>query len=288
MSERIINLEAPAKINLHLSVSGRRQDGYHLLRTLMVKLDLADRLTLREKDSGLSLSVKGADLPEDENNLVFRAARKFLEAVPGSKGAAIELEKNIPLAAGLGGGSSDAALTLLGLNRMHQTPLGFERLLEIGLSLGADVPFFIHPLACAWAEGIGEKISPGPVLERQYLLLVNPGWPLSTSWVYKNLKLKLTSSLRNHIFSGSHESSFTIGRLLHNDLETVVLTRYPELGSIKEALMSAGAIGALMTGSGPTIFGIFPDAPTRDRAGEILEIKGSEKWKVLPACTPVG
>ena len=276
-------INAPGKINLHLSVTGRRPDGYHLLSTLMVKLDLADVLTVTRAASGVRLFVRGADLSEGDDNLVVRAARMFFQAADISGGAEFHLEKNIPVAAGMGGGSSDAAAALEGLNRLYSEPLSRDRLAELGLSLGADVPFFIHPGASARAEGIGEILTPGPILPEVYFLLLNPGWPLSTAWVFKNYNLKLTKHGRNHIYLDFNERSFTIGSVLHNDLEAVVLPRYPELSRMKERLIQAGATGALMTGSGPTVFGVFRHMAERDRAASCLRLEESERWRAFSA-----
>ncbi|MEW5723999.1 MAG: 4-(cytidine 5'-diphospho)-2-C-methyl-D-erythritol kinase [Thermodesulfobacteriota bacterium] len=286
MTGRKLTTRAPAKVNLHLTVTGRRPDGYHLIETLMVKLDLSDRVEIVLRDGGLRLRLRRADLPADEGNLAFRAAQAFFRAAGRPAGAWITLEKNIPVAAGLGGGSSDAAAVLLGLEELHGRPLGLERLRSLGLTLGADVPFFLHPAAAAWATGIGEELRPGPNLLKTWLLLVNPGWPLSTAEVYKNLKLKLTRDKRNHIVSGLNASSFTIAQVLHNDLETVVLPKYPEVEFIKQRLLEAGAEGALMSGSGPTVFGMFSTRPQMNRARRQMEGLGKGRWNLLPTFTP--
>jgi len=283
MSLSSVVLFAPAKLNLHLSVVGRRADGYHLLETFMVKVDLADRLTLVRREGGVRLRVMGADLPEDEGNLVFRAARFFFRATGLKSGVDVALEKKIPLAAGLGGGSSDAAAALLGLNEMFDHPLDRESLAAIGLNLGADVPFFLYPGSAAWVKGIGEEIYPGPFPSAAYFLLINPGWPLSTAWVYNNFKLKLTNRERDHINLKFNERSFTKSSVLCNDLETVVLPRYPEIALIKERLISAGATGALMSGSGPTAFGLFPGQSELDRACGYLTREGPGNWIILKA-----
>ncbi|MEW6261944.1 MAG: 4-(cytidine 5'-diphospho)-2-C-methyl-D-erythritol kinase [Thermodesulfobacteriota bacterium] len=274
-------VSAPAKINLRLSVVGRRADGYHLLETLMVKLDWEDSLAIRPGRRGIELEVRGANLPPGEGNLVYRAAGLFFQAAGLKPGVEIVLTKNIPVAAGLGGGSSDAAATLLGLNRFWGRPLTLERLRELALSLGADVPFFLYPRATAWASGIGDKVRPGPPLEEWRFLLVNPGWELSTTWVYQNLKL--TTGKRNSIVNGLNERSFTIDRDLRNDLEAVVLPRFPELGRIKARLIQAGAAGALMSGSGPTVFGLFYGSDYLSRAADDLAFAGQGKWLVRPA-----
>jgi len=274
---------APAKLNLYLCVVGRRADGYHLLETLMVKLDLIDRLTFSRSGRELKLRVAGADLPTDEGNLVFRAAQAFFAAAGFEAEVEIFLEKKIPLAAGLGGGSSDAAAALLGLNEMFDHPLDQQSLAALGLNLGADVPFFLYPGPVAWAQGIGEKIQPGPLLPSVAFLLINPGWPLSTAWVYNNFKLKLTNRERDHISLKFNERSFTKWPVLVNDLETVVLPQYPELTLIKERLVSAGAVGALMSGSGPTVFGVFSGQAELDRAFDYVKKAGRDHWIIWKA-----
>ncbi|MBU2550364.1 MAG: 4-(cytidine 5'-diphospho)-2-C-methyl-D-erythritol kinase [Proteobacteria bacterium] len=285
MTAASLTVEAPAKINLHLSIVGRRADGYHLLRTLMLKLDLVDRLslTLRPPAEGVRLQVRGLDLPADDSNLVHRAATRFLDAAGRKDGLDLVLEKAIPVAAGLGGGSSDAAAALRALNRLCDRPLSQRELTDLALSLGADVPFFLFPAASAWAEGIGERLRPGPELPGLGFLLVNPGWPLSTAWVYKNFKLKMTNRPQANISWAFNESSFTIEDVLCNDLETVVTANYPEIGEIKALLLSAGASGALMTGSGPTVFGVFPEGSGMEQARRRLERTGRGKWMVRPA-----
>ena len=288
MPDAGLALRAPAKINLHLAVTGRRADGYHLLKTLMAKLDLADQLIITAGESGLRLMVENSELPTDGGNLVYRAARKFLDATGVGGGFTLRLIKHIPVAAGLGGGSSDAAAALQGLNELCGRPLTREALAALGVSLGADVPFFLADHPAAWAMGIGEVLSPACLPGRLRLLLVNPGWPLSTEWVFKNYKLELTTSRQNHIFSGLYESSFTKGGPWYNDLEQVVLPVYPEVATIKECLVSAGAEAVMMTGSGPTVFGIFSDGRVLERARQDLDKTGQGKWLVLPTFTLSG
>jgi 4-diphosphocytidyl-2-C-methyl-D-erythritol kinase len=278
-----IELKAPAKINLILRVVGRRPDGYHLLETLMAKLDLADDLILESGPEGFELTVDGADLPVDQGNLCTRAAMAFFQASGRPAKVRARLVKRIPVAAGLGGGSSDAAAMLLSLNRMYGRPLDETRLHALGLQLGADVPFFLYPRATAWAEGIGERLGPGPNLGNELILLVNPGWPLSTAWVFRNHKLELTSGGRKTIVTGLNERSFTMLGALHNDLERTVLAHYPSLAGIRAALLDEGARGALMSGSGPTLFGVFSDPDVRHRAAEKLRALGGGRWRVVEA-----
>jgi 4-diphosphocytidyl-2-C-methyl-D-erythritol kinase len=282
MSASSLHLSAPAKLNLHLSVVGRRPDGYHLLDGVMVKLDLADELTLALSGPGLELTVSGLPAPTGRQNLVFQAAEAFYAATGFAEQATFRLKKCIPMAAGLGGGSSDAAAALTGLNRLYGSPLGEEALAALGLKLGADVPFFLSPWVAARSQGIGEVLSPGPEVPATWLfLLVNPGWPLSTAWVFKNLRLGLTTSPKGLINSALNAGSFAIDRLLYNDLESVVLPRFPEVKAIREQLLACGASGALMTGSGPTVFGIFTRRDRLRRAGTVLKEFSHGKWVVL-------
>lgn len=263
-SARSLVVEAPAKVNLTLHILGKRSDGYHDLDTVMQKLDLADTVTLsRCEKPGIQLSCPGSDLPEDDSNLVWKAAAAFLQETGLLKkrecGVSIVLEKKIPIAAGLGGGSSDAGSVLTGMNRLFQTELAQGTLLRMAKSLGADVPFFVVPHSAVRATGIGDKMSPRKSLGNCSLLLVNPGFSVSTAWVYK--KFTLTRADKDSNLSDSRKNDSMGGQLcpLHNDLEAVTVKQYPELETIKRFMLDNGASGALMSGSGPTVFGVFPD-----------------------------
>jgi len=263
-----LTIEAPAKINLHLAVKGCRPDGYHELVSYMQKLELADILRIRLKDKGISLACSDPGLPDGEENIVWKACRLFLDETGCRQGVEVFLEKNIPVAAGLGGGSSDAASLLLGLDRLLKTGLKEKRLSAMAVTLGADVPFFINPTAAALATGIGDILTPCPGIEGCWVVLVNPGFPVSTKWVYDNLAL--TSSGNPYILapekdcpaskkSSSEDNFFRPENmaLFHNDLEEVTINRYPKISLIKEQLLDNGAELALMSGSGPTVFGVF-------------------------------
>jgi 4-diphosphocytidyl-2-C-methyl-D-erythritol kinase len=257
-----IILEAPAKINLHLRIVGRRPDGYHDLETVMQKLELSDRLELRPTAHGVRLSCPGSELPCNEGNLVFRAAVIYLTRAGIASGVEIILHKHIPIAAGLGGGSSDAAAVLLGLNSLFAPGIPEVALLQLAGTLGADVPFFVAGMDAVRATGIGDRLQPAPPLHECRVLLVNPGFPVSTRWVYENFALTTQSNPyilgreQNHLnycdFLGSSEPLAAC-----NDLESVTIARFPELGEIKESLLASGAGIALMSGSGPTVFGLF-------------------------------
>ncbi len=264
-------LRAPAKINLYLKIFGRRPDGYHELDTLMQKVALYDELELSLVDEiGIHLSCLGADLPEDEGNIVFRAARLFLEQTGREGfGVRIVLRKRIPLAAGLGGGSSDAAAVLTGLNQLLAAGCTTEELAAMGVRLGADVPFFVHDYPAAWVGGIGERLEPAAPLRGFMVLLVNPGIAVSTKWAYETFsqtagRIALTAAGKKFNLSNfSNESGLPLRRRaflpadLLNDLELVTAEKHRVIDELKARLSAAGAAGAMMSGSGSTVFGLF-------------------------------
>ena len=282
----ILSIEAPAKINLFLSVCGRRPDGYHELDTLMAKLHLADTLAIEITDrAGIELACAGADLPTDEGNIAWRAAAAALTAAGRSgAGGRIRLDKRIPVAAGLGGGSSDAAAVLLALDRLLDLGLGVERLAELAVRLGADVPFFVRPWAVARARGIGEQLAPASLERPWSVVLVNPGFRVSTRWVFKNFALTSPGDpymLGRNKIGGSRGATRPAPSHFHNDLERVTTTRYPELRRIKAALLETGAEVALMSGSGPTVFGLFADEKNAEQCRQRLA--GRYPWVVRTA-----
>ncbi|MEA2083746.1 MAG: 4-(cytidine 5'-diphospho)-2-C-methyl-D-erythritol kinase [Thermodesulfobacteriota bacterium] len=260
-----LSVWAPAKINLFLRVIGRRPDGYHDIETRMQKLGLSDHLCIIPQNEGISLSCSGIDLPEDETNLAFKAALSFYKHTGISHGIKIDLEKKIPVAAGLGGGSSDAAAVLKGMNKLFNTGLDPESLADMARSLGADVSFFVTDFQAADATGIGDRLQEIQGLNNLSVVLVNPGFPVSTKWVYENFAL--TTPGNPYILAPGSDSDAESGRYprgedspgFFNDLEAVTVSRYPEVGRIKEQLLIDGAQSALMSGSGPTVFGLFAD-----------------------------
>ncbi len=270
----ILKIEAPCKINLRLEVLGKRPDGYHEVRLLMVAISLYDHLELEQVARGISLSSPG--LPEGPENLAWRAAALFFETTGVSGGVRIRLDKKVPTAAGLGGGSSDAAAVLGGLDRMYGTGLGVPRLRELGARLGSDVPFFMGGAPPAWALGRGERIYPlsRPIPEVG-VALVNPRIPVPTPEVYKALGAgplpeALTSPGLNCMDTPLPEPLWgQAGReFLRNDLETAVFGRYPRVKEIKQRLLEAGAGAALMSGSGSSVFGICRD---QEEARRVLD-----------------
>jgi 4-diphosphocytidyl-2-C-methyl-D-erythritol kinase len=245
----------PAKVNLYLKVLARRQDGYHDLVTVMQPLTLADELRLTP-GKGLTLECRHPGVPSDSQNLVWRAAEKFGAATGQVPQFHIELVKKIPVAAGLGGGSSDAAGTLLALNELTGNPLRSATLHELAAELGADVPFFLRP-GPAVGRGIGTVLSPLDLPPYWYVLL-NPGLAISTSWVYAQLDLDAlarSGAPLPEAWDGEHPEHWVA-----NDLETVTLSRYPELRELLARLSDAGTLARGMSGSGPTLFGLFREA----------------------------
>ncbi len=272
----------PAKINLRLEILGRRPDGYHDIFSVMQQIDLCDRIEFHPDNNGVHLCCEGADLPELEGNLVYEAARLLAEKASKIRGVDINLQKRIPLAAGLGGGSSDAAAVLKVLNKLWGIELPLAELMRLGLRLGADVPFFLFGPE-ALASGKGEVLQPLPVpLPSWIYVLVNPKFPVSTTWAYQSLKMELTTPKTGINIKKIFENIFPVERWLFNDLEASVTLKYPVIQIIKETLMHLGAEGALMSGSGPTVFGVFASQESALRAAEVIR-RNQDGWDVFVA-----
>jgi 4-diphosphocytidyl-2-C-methyl-D-erythritol kinase len=258
---------APAKVNLHLQVLGRRPDGYHELATLMQPIDIGDELIIDDSAEDLVFTCDDSDL--QDGNLVEKAAGLWFEAASLQPRVSLHLKKRVPVAAGLGGGSSDAAAALVGLNAMHGGLLAPERLVELALSLGADVPFFLAGIT-GWCTGIGEKVEPWPDFPLMDYVLVNPGFPVSTAQIYTEWDLAWTNqSVVNTIYRPPKAASDLDG-LLRNDLERATQRAFPQVEDLRNELQEAGARGALMSGSGPTVFGVFQNAAEAAKAAERL------------------
>jgi len=254
-------LKSPAKINLKLEVLGKRPDGYHEIRTILQEIALHDLVHLSPREAGIELQCSDPRLPKDERNLAFQAAKRVKEKTGFSGGVQIYLDKKIPLGGGLGGGSSNAAWVLKGLNQLWDLGLTPEEMQVLGAEIGSDVPFFIYG-GTALATGRGEKIRLLPPFPKTWLVLVTPNLEISTRWAYKKLNLELT----NH---GSHSNVCLpedeenrqfqqgLGEEALNSFEEVVIREYPVIGKIKELLTQLGARLVSMSGSGSTVFGIF-------------------------------
>jgi len=251
----VILCNSHGKINLHLRVLGRRPDGYHEIATLMRKIDLCDEMLFEPGGRGVVLCCPGTTLPEDEGNIVIRAARALFSAAGKSVDVRITLRKRIPVAAGLGGGSSNGAATLLVLNKLLENPLKPHELAALGARIGADVPFFLSGERAAWAFGIGERLEAAETPSFP-LVLVNPGYEVSTKTVYEGLKMGLTNRGIQYKIPRLDAVPLIVDNL-SNDLESVTLRLHPDLSEIKEQLKASGAAGTLMSGSGPTVFGVF-------------------------------
>ncbi len=273
---------SPCKVNLLLNILGKRPDGFHELETVMQPVALCDELTFTTATSGLELTCSDPSLPTDASNLVHRAARAFLEKTGRTDGVQMHLEKHIPLAAGLGGGSGNAAITLLALNELFGQPLSPEALHEIAAALGSDIPFFLQT-GPALASGRGEIIQPlAPfrALEGCALLLVHPGFGIATAWAYKELA-RFPEALNGE--NGRAAKLVALleagdlrlaGRAFYNSLEAPALEKYPWLAVLQDFLRENGALVALMSGSGSTTFAI-----TRDLCGALeIEERVREKF----------
>jgi 4-diphosphocytidyl-2-C-methyl-D-erythritol kinase len=277
-----MELEAPAKINLYLEVVARRADGYHELRTLMCPVSLCDTVRIRLADDGIQLQCRAPGVPENASNLAWQAAEAFCRSLarqgaepPG--GVRIELEKRIPVGGGLGGGSSDAAAVLLGLNRILENPFSPLQLARMASGLGADVPFFLLRKP-ALATGIGDRLAPFEGLFPHPVIIVDPGFSLSTAAVYAGLNLALTKCGERHRNLAFRERKPEVAKLLCNDLETAVFPRHPVLEIIKNTLLEFGALGSLMSGSGACVFGIFTDSAGARQAFE--RISQARSWRL--------
>lgn len=281
-----IKLLSPAKVNLVLNVKGKRADGYHDLEMVMAKISIFDEITLTLKEGGVSLSCDNSSVPSGSENIAWRAAMALIEAKGLDRGVHIHLHKNIPMGGGLGGGSSNAAAVLKGLNSMTGARATMDELMEIGLSLGADVPFFLFEDAAAMAEGVGEILSPIDDLPQLWMVLINPGLHVQTAAIFGQLNLGLTKTAKNHRIIRFNRDIFRVVSLLHNDLELITLKAYPEVEKAKGLLLRYGAAGTLMSGSGSTVFGIYSDKrAAEDSMSAMQNDLTGRGWKSFLAST---
>lgn len=266
-----IQLKALAKINLGLDVLRRREDGYHEVKMIMQTIGLHDDLEIRKtKTPGIQVKTNLYYLPTNENNLVYKAAKLLMDEFQIQDGVSIQLKKRIPVAAGMAGGSSDGAAVLWGINQMYGLGLSMQALMERGVRLGADVPYCIQR-GTALAEGIGEKLSVLPPMPKCTILIAKPGISVSTKFVYENLhandlKPEQHPDVDSMIEAMRQKDLGLLCSRMGNVLETVTIPAYPVINEIKRTMMDNGAIGSMMSGSGPTVFGIF-DSPGGCKAG---------------------
>jgi 4-diphosphocytidyl-2-C-methyl-D-erythritol kinase len=270
-----VRILSPAKINLFLEVVGRRSDGYHEVESVMQLVGLCDDVHLTRNPRGIQVSVMGAELPSGRGNLAYRAAALIMETAGFRAGVHITLEKRIPVAGGLGGGSSNAAAVLAGLNRLYDLGHSREALQRLGASLGSDIPFFLSD-GLAIATGRGEVLTPLDPWPPQWLVLANPGVPISTAWAYREVSSKLTDwERRASIYTLAHA-----GRLAwppvwaFNRLEAAVLPHRAEVRSLKALLLEGGGAPVLMSGSGASMFAVVADAATGQALAARVQASG--------------
>ncbi|MCX7888011.1 MAG: 4-(cytidine 5'-diphospho)-2-C-methyl-D-erythritol kinase [Verrucomicrobiae bacterium] len=279
-----LTLFSPVKINLYLRIVRKRPDGFHELETVMVPLDFGDTLTFALAEDHITISCNNPALPTDDSNLVIRAAKAIARRFNVTAGAHITLTKRAPLAAGIGSGSSNAAITLIGLNQLWKLNATADQLHEIAAALGSDINFFLTGTA-ALCGGRGEQISPIPFALQATVLLVNPGFGISTKWAYQrwaqtasgltaappDITLLLRAVERNDLAG--------VCASLYNSLETPCLKKFPVLELLKRALREQGAAGALMSGSGSTVFGLFEAPQQAAQAAQALRNEfGPNLW----------
>ena len=268
-SNKDISLKALAKINLGLDVVRRREDGYHEVRMIMQTIQLYDRLDIkRTQEPGIQIQTNLSFLPVNENNLIYKAAKLLMDEFSITDGVSVKLDKRIPVAAGMAGGSTDAAAMLIGVNRLFSLGLTKRQLMERGVQIGADVPYCIMR-GTALAEGIGEALSPLPPMVKCPVLIAKPSISVSTKFVYQNLKLDDTTihpDIDLLIDDIKAKNLHDIAAHMGNVLETVTIPNYPVIDEIKKHMLSNGAVGAMMSGSGPTVFGLFDDEDTAKKA----------------------
>lgn len=272
---------SPAKINLYLRVLRKREDGYHDIATLMNQISLFDEMIFCPADKGITIRCPGSSVPENEANIVYKAADALLTEALCSSGIDITIHKRIPVAAGLGGGSSNAATALTTINDLMGLHYTRENLMKIGTNIGADVPFFILGKP-AWAFGIGDELQAVDTIPLLWFVLINPGFEVSTKMIYDNFNLRLTKQAVRYKCPELHTVEGLI-KALHNDLEEVTLSLHPELQHIKNHLTHNGALGSIMSGSGPTVAGIFTDEESARKAQGAIEKIKEKEWFVYVA-----
>ena len=282
-------INAPAKINIGLDVLRRREDGYHEVKMIMQSIRLFDRLTLTKSDKpGIRLTTNLRFLPVNEDNLVYRSAKLLMDEYKLEGGLDIQLDKRIPVAAGMAGGSTDAASCMLALNDLYELGLSKRQLMKRGVRLGADIPYCILK-GTALSEGIGEKISTIPKMPDCYVLICKPGIHVSTGFVYTNLVLDENTphpDIDYMITCMKKKDLKTLCQNLGNVLETVTIPAYPVIGKIKAAMLECGALNAMMSGSGPTVFGIFDEEEKAKTAAEKLRREDGTRQIFLTTAFP--
>ena len=279
-----ITLKALAKLNLGLDVVRRREDGYHEVRMIMQTIHLYDKLDFKKTtESGIVITSNLSYVPTNENNLVYKAGKLLMDEFDIKEGVSVDLQKRIPVAAGMAGGSSDAAAMLYGMNELFGLGLTRQQLMERGVKIGADVPYCLMR-GTALAEGIGEKLTSLPPMVKCPVLIAKPSISVSTKFVYESLKLDENTvhpDIDQLVEDIKNKDLQVIASHMGNVLETVTIPEYPIIAEIKEQMMKSGAINAMMSGSGPTVFGLFDNEQTAEAAFEAMKQSGLAKQVYL-------
>lgn len=265
-----LTLKAYAKVNLALDVLYKREDGYHEINSIMQQISLCDELTFTDNKEDIIIQCNSSDLPLDSSNLVYKAWEKMKEISGLNRGIKINIQKNIPIAAGLAGGSSNGAATLKALNTLWDLGYSDEKLMEIGRTFGADIPFCIFG-GTAQAEGIGDRLTRLKPFKDKYILIANPGIGISTAYAYSKIDLSSQRyDIEALINAMEREDLIGVAANLNNRMESAILKEYPVIQDIKTAMIKNGALGSLMSGSGSTVFGLFDDEDRMEYANKKL------------------
>jgi len=276
-----IKLNAYGKINIGLDVTGKRDDGYHEVKMILKSVETHDEVVIRKQERGITLKTNKPFLPTDEKNLAYKAAQKIMERYGITEGVRIDIGKNIPIAAGMAGGSCDGAAVIRGMNEIFGLNMSVAEMDEVAVKLGADVPFCLRG-GTYLAEGIGEKLTEIKNFPKCYALLINPGFGISTKWAYEQVDLHPEihhpdiDGIVRAIDAGNLKEMCS---LMGNVLEEVARPVHPEIREIEEKLISGGAIGTMMSGSGPTVFGIFDNEDCLENSFNSFEGDGYGKFK---------
>lgn len=285
MTTSSLTIEAPAKINLFLKVLGRREDGYHDIYSLVQTINLSDTLTFEATQQGIELDCSSPEAPSDETNLVWKAARLIEQEVGMPGGVRIRLEKRIPVGAGLGGGSSDAAAALMGLKRLFNLDIAKTGLSELALALGSDVPLFLTEGQCL-ISGRGERIETVSIPMNYTIRLVVPSFSVSTAWAYSELRFPLTirRPTPNFFLDKTGQDFYKRLSYIGNDFMDIVVHKYPDVASVMKSLWRAGAKHVELTGTGSAFYGLFEGEPLFDVEREIMARNGWKMFNLSPVC----
>ena len=275
-----MQIKSYAKINISLDIVGKREDGYHLLEMIMQQVELYDLIDVNIIPKGIKVSCNKSYVPTDERNIAYKAAKLFMDTYKINKGVSINIEKNIPVAAGLAGGSGNGAAVLRVMRDLFRINVNDKELMKLGTTIGADVPYCIKG-GTALCEGIGEKLTTLKPFKDKIILLVKPNFGVSTKDTYKAIDI---NRIHKHPKTNELIKNMEFGNLkfvaenMRNVLENVTLKKYPIIISIKETMMDFGALGSMMSGSGPTVFGIYDDMLSVQRAFEYFREKYNEVY----------